>query len=131
MKSNSIYFATGSRKTATAKVQLIPGLKEDTVNGKLFSTYFGRNDLVQLALAPLEITGTRANFGLKCVVQGGGISAQAAAISLSIARALLMYNPDLRSQLKSAGFLKRDPREKERMKYGLAKRRKRFQWTKR
>jgi small subunit ribosomal protein S9 len=128
---NQVYFATGSRKTAVAKVRLIPGTAESTVNGKPFETYFGRSDLVQMALAPLEITGTRATFGIKCTVAGGGLAAQAGAVALGAARALLTYNPDLRAQLKAAALLKRDPREKERMKYGLAKRRKRFQWTKR
>ncbi len=128
---NQVYFATGSRKTAVAKVRLIPGTTESTVNGKPFETYFGRNDLVRVAFAPLEITGTRATFGIKCTVEGGGLSAQAGAVALGAARALLTYNPELRAQLKAAALLKRDPREKERMKYGLAKRRKRFQWTKR
>ncbi len=131
MNTNSHYFATGSRKTAVAKVWLIPGLKNDTVNNIPLPAYFGRSDFITVALAPLEITGTRGQFGLRCVVAGGGVSAQAAAVSLGTARALLLYNPELRGQLKAAGLLKRDPREKERMKYGLAKRRKRFQWTKR
>lgn len=128
---NQTYFATGSRKTAVAKVWLIPGTNETTVNGKPLETYFGRNDLVGAALAPLEATGTRGTFGIKCTVAGGGLAAQAGAVSLGVARALLIYNSELRAQLKGAGLLKRDPRRKERMKYGLAKRRKRFQWTKR
>ncbi len=128
---NANYFATGSRKTATAKVWLVPGTTEDLVNGKKLEAYFGRTELTQIALAPLAVTGTRANFGIKCTVSGGGLSAQAAAVSLGLARALLIYNRELRGPLKAAGLLKRDPREKERMKYGLAKRRKRFQWTKR
>ncbi len=128
---NSIYFATGSRKTATAKVWLIPGGNEFIVNDRPLANYFGREDLVKTALAPLEVSGTRGMFGLKCTVSGGGLSAQAGAVSLGAARALLIYNPELRAQLKAAALLKRDPREKERMKYGLAKRRKRLQWTKR
>ncbi|MGQ9677784.1 MAG: 30S ribosomal protein S9 [bacterium] len=128
---NQTYFATGSRKTAVAKVWLTPEATETTVNGKPLETYFGRHDLVRAAIAPLETSGTRSTFGIKCVVSGGGLAAQAGAVSLGIARALLIYNPELRAQLKAATLLKRDPREKERMKYGLAKRRKRFQWTKR
>ncbi len=127
----SIYFATGSRKTATAKVWLVKGTNELTVNDRPLDGYFGREDLVKTAIAPLEVSGTRGMFGLRCVVSGGGLSAQAGAVSLGVARALLLYNHDLRAQLKAAALLKRDPREKERMKYGLAKRRKRFQWTKR
>lgn len=128
---NTTYFATGSRKTATAMVWLIAGGSEHIVNGKPLEAYFGRKDLTQNALAPLQVTGTTNNFAIKGVVAGGGLAAQAAAIALGAARALLNYNPDLRGTLKAAYLLKRDPREKERMKYGLAKRRKRFQWTKR
>lgn len=125
------FFATGSRKEASAKVWLVPGSTETVVNGKPFETYFGRADLVAAAVSPLKTTGTTGQFGLRCEVAGGGHSAQAWAIALGVARTLVTYSPDLRKQLKSADLLKRDPREKERMKYGLAKRRKRFQWTKR
>ncbi len=123
-------FATGSRKSATAKVWLVQGGTDTIVNGKPFDIYFGRADLVAAAVSPLKTTGT-TGFGLKCEVAGGGLSAQAAAVALGAARALVAHNPDLRKTLRSAELLKRDPREKERMKYGLAKRRKRFQWTKR
>jgi len=128
---NSTYFATGSRKTATAKVWLVMGTTQHTANGRPLETYFGRKDLTQIALSPLQVTGTAGTFGIKTIVLGGGLSAQAAAVALGAARALLNYNPNLRGTLKAAALLKRDPREKERMKYGLAKRRKRFQWTKR
>ncbi|MGQ9708534.1 MAG: 30S ribosomal protein S9 [bacterium] len=128
---SSTLFATGSRKTAIAKVWLVSSSAEHTINGKPLETYFGRKDLSQTALAPLQITGAISNFGIKSVVIGGGLSAQAAAVALGAARALLNHNPNLRGTLKAAMLLKRDPREKERMKYGLAKRRKRFQWTKR
>jgi small subunit ribosomal protein S9 len=124
------YFASGSRKSATAKVWLVPGEAENTVNGKPFETYFGRADLVAAALSPLKTSGA-SGVGVQCKVTGGGLSAQAAAVALGAARALVASNPDLRKTLRSADLLKRDPREKERMKYGLAKRRKRFQWTKR
>lgn len=125
------FFATGSRKTATARVWLIPAEGESTVNKKKVEEYFGRADLVRNALAPFVTTGTQAQFGVKATVAGGGLAAQAAAVALGAARALVAYNPELRKPLKDAALLKRDPREKERMKYGLAKRRKRFQWTKR
>jgi small subunit ribosomal protein S9 len=124
------YFATGSRKSASARVWLVPGATENVVNDRPFATYFGRADLVAAATAPVLTTGT-TGFGLKCQVSGGGLSAQAGAVALGAARALVIFNADLRKTLRSADLLKRDPREKERMKYGLAKRRKRFQWTKR
>ncbi len=125
------HFATGSRKSATARVWLVPSSSENTVNDRGFDSYFGRADLVAAALAPLKTTGLAAQFGIRCHVTGGGLSAQAAAVALGAARALVEYDPELRKTLRSAELLKRDPREKERMKYGLAKRRKRFQWTKR
>jgi small subunit ribosomal protein S9 len=124
-------FATGSRKTATAKVWLVTGGTDITVNGRTFEEYFGRPDLVSTALSPLKTTGTAGQYGLTCQVVGGGLAAQAAAIALGASRALVAVNAELRKTLKSADLLKRDPREKERMKYGLAKRRKRFQWVKR
>ncbi len=125
------FFAVGSRKNATAKVWLVPELDQASVNDKTLEDYFGRADLVRDALAPLKVTGTAGRFGMKCRVHGGGHSAQATAISLGAARALVSFNPDLRKPLRDAELLKRDPRGHERMKYGLAKRRKRFQWTKR
>lgn len=125
------YSATGSRKTATAKVWLIPGTSEMIVNDRSLEKYFGREDLIRTATAPFRATGLTGTFGLKCTVGGGGLSAQAAAVSLGAARALVAHNAELRKALKAANLLKRDPRERERMKYGLAKRRKRFQWTKR
>jgi small subunit ribosomal protein S9 len=125
------FFAVGSRKNATAKVWLFPEQDQTSVNDKTLEDYFGRADLVRDAMAPLKVTGNVGQFGMKCKVLGGGHSAQATAISLGAARALVEFNPDLRKPLKDAELLKRDPREHERMKYGLAKRRKRFQWTKR
>ncbi len=124
-------FAVGSRKSATAKVWLVHEPDRTTVNDKSLEDYFGRTDLVMSALAPLKVTGTLGQLSIKCRVRGGGLSAQADAFSLGAARVLVAHNPDLRKQLKDAELLKRDPREHERMKYGLAKRRKRFQWTKR
>jgi small subunit ribosomal protein S9 len=125
------YYAAGSRKTATARVWLIAESNERTVNGRPLDDYFGRADLVRSALAPLTVTGSLDQFGLRCTAAGGGLSAQADAVALGAARALVGFNAELRKPLKDAELLKRDPREHERMKYGLAKRRKRFQWTKR
>lgn len=132
---NQFYFASGSRKEAVAKVWLFP--KRDNENWKFIinnqpaEKYLGRFDLLQLAQQPLKITNLLGQFDIKCEVKGGGKSGQAGAISLGIARALVAYNSELRKILSNEGLLKRDPREKERCKYGLAKRRKRFQWTKR
>lgn len=132
---NQFYFASGGRKEAVAKVWLFP--KTDTgdwkfiINNQQADKYFGRFDLLLLAQQPLKVTNLLGQFDVKCEVKGGGKSGQAGAISLGIARALVSYQPELRKTLSEAGLLKRDPREKERCKYGLAKRRKRFQWTKR
>jgi small subunit ribosomal protein S9 len=125
------YVATGSRKTATAKVCLSLGKGEVTINDRAARDYLGRQDLFETVLSPFKVTGIGSQYDAKCTVHGGGTSAQAGAVALGISRALVVANPDLRKTLKSAELLKRDPREKERMKYGLAKRRKRFQWTKR
>ena len=124
-------FATGSRKTASAKVWLSPGKGELTVNKKPAPEYIGRLDLMDVVNAPLKVTGLTGHYDIACIVAGGGPASQAAAIALGVSRALVQTDPELRKTLKSAALLKRDPREKERMKYGLAKRRKRFQWTKR
>jgi small subunit ribosomal protein S9 len=122
---------TGSRKRATSKVILKPGSGIVKINSREPLKYFGRQDLVDLAVLPLKTAGVMGNVDVRIKVAGGGISGQAGAVCHGIARALIKYNPELRSTLKSAGLLKRDPREKERMKYGLAKRRKRFQFSKR
>ena len=124
-------FATGSRKTASAQVWLTLGKGDISINEKSAKEYLGRADLLDAVNAPFKVTGITGQYDAKCIVQGGGTASQAASVSLGISRALVAINPDLRKTLKSAALLKRDPREKERMKYGLAKRRKRFQWTKR
>lgn len=121
----------GTRKRAVAKVLLKPGSGHIKINGKEAIKYFCRQDLVDLIKLPLITAGVQGNFDINAKVEGGGISGQAGALSLGIARALVNFNPELRPTLKSAGLLRRDPREKERMKYGLAKRRKRFQFSKR
>jgi len=125
------YSATGSRKTATAMVRLGLGQGVITINHRGADEYLRRPDLMDVIQAPFKVTGLAGQYDTSCTVHGGGTSAQAGAIALGISRALVAVNPDLRKTLKSAELLKRDPREKERMKYGLAKRRKRFQWTKR
>ena len=122
---------TGSRKRARAKVILKPGSGSFKINSRDPLKYFGRQDLVNLVHLPLKTAGVTGSVDIKVKVLGGGISGQAGAVCRGIAKSLVKFNPELRSPLKSAGLLKRDPREKERMKYGLAKRRKRFQFSKR
>jgi len=122
---------TGSRKRARAKVILKSGTGIIKINSCEPLKYFGRQDLVDLVHLPLKTAGVMGSLDIKVKVLGGGISGQAGAVCHGIAKSLIKFNPDLKSPLKSAGLLKRDPREKERMKYGLAKRRKRFQFSKR
>ena len=122
---------TGSRNRARAKVMLKTGSGIIKINSCDPLKYFGRQDLVDLVHLPLKTAGLMGSVDIKAKVLGGGISGQAGAICHGIAKSLIKFNPDLKSPLKSAGLLKRDPREKERMKYGLAKRRKRFQFSKR
>jgi len=122
---------TGSRKTATAQIILSSGSGVMRVNNRDPLQYFGRQDLVDLVNLPLITAGVKGNIDIRARISGGGISGQAGALCHGIAKALVKFNPELRPTLKSAGLLKRDPREKERCKYGLAKRRKRFQFSKR
>ena len=122
---------TGSRKTATAKIILTSGTGIMKVNNRNPLHYFGRQDLVDLVNLPLVTAGVKGTVDVMAKISGGGISGQAGALSQGIAKALVKFNPELRPTLKSAGLLKRDPRKKERCKYGLAKRRKRFQFSKR
>ncbi len=122
---------TGSRKRARAKVMLAAGTGIIKVNSIDPLKYFGRKNLVHVINQPLVTAGVVGGVDIKAQVFGGGLAAQAGALSHGIAKALVKFNPELRPTLKSAGLLKRDPREKERMKYGLAKRRKRFQFSKR
>lgn len=123
--------AVGRRKRAVAKVRLTPGDGKWLVNRKPPLEYFGREALVKLFERPFVVTDTLGRFNVIAEVEGGGISGQAGALQLAIARALASYESDYRAKLKKHGLLTRDPREKERMKYGLAKRRKRYQYSKR
>lgn len=123
--------AVGRRKTSTARVRLYPGTGEIVVNDKPMEDYFGR-DLDRMTLKqPLALTGTEAAFNVSVHVRGGGDSGQASAVRLGIARALCESDINLRPPLKSAGFLTRDAREKERKKPGLKRARKAPQYTKR
>lgn len=126
-----VYLGTGRRKNAIARVRLTPGDGKVIVNGKDLLEHFCRETLKMDIEQPFEVTETLGKFDLSASVIGGGLSGQAGAVRLGIARALLVYSEDFRSVLRRGGFLTRDPREKERRKYGLAKARKRYQFSKR
>ena len=125
------YYGTGRRKTAAARVYLRPGSGNIEVNRRAFDEYFGSEALKMVIRQPLVITETIDKFDIYIRVRGGGPSGQAGALRHGIARALVVYNPELRGKLKKAGFLSRDSREVERKKYGRPKARKRFQYSKR
>jgi small subunit ribosomal protein S9 len=125
------YYGTGRRKTAAARVFLRPGEGGIRVNDSTLDEYFSRETLKMVVKQPLQLTETSEKFDIYVTVEGGGSSGQAGAIRHGIARALLEFNSELRDRLKSAGFLTRDPRKKERKKYGRPKARKRFQFSKR
>ena len=125
------YDATGRRKSSVARVRLVPGEGKIVVNGRELSEYFGLKTLELVVRQPLDTTETLGKYDVLANVVGGGISGQAGAIRHGIARALLKVDADFRPLLKKAGLLTRDPREKERRKYGLKKARKASQFSKR
>jgi small subunit ribosomal protein S9 len=125
------YYGTGRRKTATARVFLRPGSGNVTVNGREFDDYFPNEIHKMIIRSPLQLTETVDKFDLMVSVEGGGASGQAGAVRHGVSRALLEYNVELRDRLKSAGLLTRDPRKKERKKYGQKGARARFQFSKR
>ena len=125
------YYATGRRKTSVARVILTPGNGQITVNKKPADVYFPRETLRMVIRQPIELAGITGKFDIDASVTGGGLSGQAGAVKHGIARAIVDLNSDLRLRLKKEGFLRRDPREKERKKYGLKGARKRFQFSKR
>ncbi len=125
------YYGTGKRKTSTARVYLLPGTGEIIVNKRSLTDYF-RNEVHRTIIRyPLMITENLGKFDVRTTVDGGGVSGQAGAIRLGIAKALLEFNAELRPRLKKAGLLTRDSRIKERKKYGQKGARKRFQFSKR
>jgi small subunit ribosomal protein S9 len=126
-----VFYATGRRKNSIARVRLIPGSGKVEVNKRSLIGHFKRETLKMIIEQPLEITETTAKFDIVASVKGGGLTGQAGAVRLGISRALLKYDEELRSVLKANGFLTRDPREKERKKYGMAGARKRYQFSKR
>ena len=125
------YYATGRRKTSTARVFLRPGQGAITVNHRGFENYFPTDALRTQVKRPLLLTETGETFDILATVAGGGINGQAGAVRLAVARALVNFNAELRKQLKKDGLLTSDSRVKERKKYGLAGARKRFQFSKR
>lgn len=126
-----IYYATGRRKTSIARVWLEDGKKEIQINGQNFETYFPQETSRMIIRQPFEAAKLTDRFGLKVQVKGGGLLGQAGAVRLGISRALLEFDSSLRPVLRKAGFLTRDPREKERKKFGRKKARRSFQYTKR
>ena len=128
---SSAFLATGRRKKSIARVRLYPGKGTVTVNGKNIEDYLQRNDLVIVAKQPLTLTNTADKYDVVVNINGGGVSGQAGAICHGIARALVEANETYKAELKVAGFLTRDPRMKERKKYGLKKARKAPQFSKR
>lgn len=125
------YYATGRRKSAVARVFLRPGTGVITVNHREFNAFFVAEALRTQIKQPLVLTETADKFDVLTTVAGGGVSGQAGAVKLGIARALLVYNAELRKRLKKSGLLTRDARIKERKKYGQKGARKRFQFSKR
>ena len=125
------YYGTGRRKTSTARVHLRQGSGQITVNQRGFDEYFPNNVLKMIIKQPLSLTETVDHFDIVITVDGGGPTGQAGAIRHGISRALLSYNAELRKRLKKAGLLTRDPRMKERKKYGQKGARARFQFSKR
>lgn len=128
--NEAVYIGTGRRKNAVARVRLVPGTGKVTINKRDGKDYFGRQALVDMALAPFRVTDTVDHFDVIATCNGGGVSGQVGALRHGIARALLSAG-DYRSDLKKAGFLTRDARVVERKKYGLRKARKKPQFSKR
>jgi small subunit ribosomal protein S9 len=131
MQQENVFYATGKRKTAISRTWVTPGSGQITINNLPVEKYFPvettRNDMTE----PFTITNTMGSYDVKATVVGGGIVGQAGAVRHGITRALVLINPDFRLALKRAGFIKRDPRVKERKKYGQKGARARFQFSKR
>jgi small subunit ribosomal protein S9 len=129
--ADEYHSATGRRKESVAKIRLRRGKGKITVNGRDINSYLCRANLVMQALKPVEVVELAGKLDIACTAEGGGLSGQAGAVSLGIARALTKFDPGLRPLLKRNGMLTRDPRMVERKKYGQVKARKRFQFSKR
>ncbi len=131
MSEKPYFYGTGRRKHSVSRVRLYPGSGNITINGRNIDDYFGLETLKLIVRQPLELCNMGTRFDIICTVAGGGVSGQAGAIRHGIARALLLTGDDLRGTLKKAGFLTRDPRMKERKKYGLKAARRAPQFSKR
>ena len=130
--SNPYFYGTGRRKSSVARVRVYPnGTGAVTINGRDIDDYFGLDTLKLIVRQPMELTETVGAFDIVCTVAGGGVTGQAGAIRHGLSRALLQYDENLRPELKKAGFLTRDPRMKERKKYGLRGARRSPQFSKR
>ena len=130
-EGNPYFYGTGRRKSSVARVRIYNGTGKITINDRDIDDYFGLETLKLIVRQPLNITGTMDKFDIVCRVAGGGVTGQAGAIRHGISRALLQYDEELRAQLKKAGLLTRDPRRKERKKYGLKGARRAPQFSKR
>ena len=130
-ESKPYFYGTGRRKSSVARVRVYAGNGNITINGRDIDDYFGLETLNLIVRQPLNLTDTLGKFDIVCTVAGGGVTGQAGAIRHGLSRALLQYNEELRPALKKAGFLTRDPRMKERKKYGLKAARRAPQFSKR
>jgi len=129
--AEKFYYATGRRKTSSARVYLKPGKGKVTINGKKSDDYLTRMQSRMVIMQPLELIGQGGKFDLNVMVSGGGESGQAGAIRHGVTRALIAFNPEFKAELKKAGFVTRDPRMVERKKYGIRGARRRGQYSKR
>ncbi len=129
--AKEVYHAVGRRKSSVARVFLTPGTGKFVVNGRDLDAYLNRESLSMLVKQPLEVPNTVGKYDIKATVKGGGVAGQAGALRLGISRAIMLHDETQKKVLKVGGFLTRDPREKERKKYGQAGRRKKFQFSKR
>lgn len=130
-ETNPYFYGTGRRKKSVARVRVYAGSGKITINNRDIDDYFGLETLKLIVRQPLALTGTADKFDIVCNVQGGGVTGQAGAIRHGLSRALLQYDENLRPALKKVGFLTRDPRMKERKKYGLKGARRAPQFSKR
>ena len=130
-KVSETFYGTGRRKSSVARVRLVKGKGNITINDRNIDDYFGLETLKVIVRQPLVLTGNADKFDIVCRVNGGGVTGQAGAIRHGVARALLLFDAELRAELKKAGFLTRDPRMKERKKYGLKGARRAPQFSKR
>ncbi|MES2802787.1 MAG: 30S ribosomal protein S9 [Bdellovibrionota bacterium] len=129
--AEKLFYATGRRKTSSARVYLKPGKGKVTINGKESDSYLTRLQSRMVIMQPIELLGQAGKFDLRVMVAGGGESGQAGAIRHGVTRALILFNPEFKGELKKAGFVTRDPRMVERKKYGIRGARRRGQYSKR